>query len=86
METVRFWPRRLRRRASIKRDERADAGPYRDILLVTSFSIPLRTTSAKMCIRDRVGGKSIKAAAKRVELNEVEVVAHGHKACRRVET
>lgn len=46
METVRFWPRRLRRRASIKRDERADAGPYRDILLVTRCSMPLSAASA----------------------------------------
>ena len=51
-ETVRImkvspsWPHEPYPRASIKRDERADAGPYRDILLVTSFSIPLRTTSA----------------------------------------
>ena len=40
------WPHEPYPRAPIKRDERADAGPYRDILLVTSFSIPLRTTSA----------------------------------------
>ena len=32
-----------------------------------------------------IGGKSIEAAAKRVELDEVEVVAHGHKARGRIE-